>query len=65
MKLTKAQQFCKEVKELALKYNLPFFVFTEGASAVQNKECETVANARNAHIKWEQEHGHDPKYSWE
>ena len=65
MTLTKAQQFCQEVKELAKKYDLPFFVVTEGASATQNKNCEAVANARQAHIKWEKEHGIDPEHSWE
>ena len=65
MTLTKAQQFCKAVKELALKYDLPFFVVTEGASAIQNKDCEAVANARKAHIKWEKEHRIDPNHSWE
>lgn len=27
-KINKARSFCKEVKELALKYELPFFVIT-------------------------------------
>lgn len=65
MTLTKAQQFCQEVKNLAQKYGLSFFVVTEGASAIQNKDCEAVANARKAHIKWEKEHGIDPNHSWE
>ncbi|MBR6231495.1 MAG: hypothetical protein IKQ99_00160 [Alphaproteobacteria bacterium] len=64
MKLTKAQQFCSEVKKLAQQYDLPFFVVTDGASAIQNKDCEAVANARRAHIKWEIEHGIDPKHQW-
>ena len=65
MGLTKAQQFCQEVKKLAKKYNLPFFVVTEGASATQNKNCEAVKNARQAHIKWEKKHGINPEHSWE
>ena len=65
MTLTKAQQFCKEVKKLAQQYDLPFFVVTDGASAIQNKDCEAVANARRAHIKWETEHNIDPNHSWE
>ena len=65
MKLTKAQKFCSEVKELAKKYDLSFFVVTEGASTTQNKDCDAVANARQAHIKWEKEHGIDPEHSWE
>ena len=65
MTQTKAQKFCSEVKKLALKYNLPFFVVTDGASATQNKDCDAVANARKAHIKWEKEHGIDSEHSWE
>ena len=65
MKLTKAQQFCLEVKNLAKKYNLPFFVVTEGASATCNKDCEAVFHARYAHTLWEKEHGIDPNHSWE
>lgn len=49
--LTKAQEFCKKVKELAAKYDLPFFVVTDGASATTNKDCPAVANARKAHIQ--------------
>ena len=65
MALTKAQEFCQEVKKLAQKYNLPFFIVTEGASATFNKDCEAVAQARQAHIQWEKEHGIDPNHSWE
>ena len=65
MELTKAQQFCQEVKELAQKYNLPFFVVTDGASATQNKDCEAIAHARRAHIQWEKERGINPEHSWE
>ena len=65
MKLTKAQQFCQEVRKLAAKYELPFFIVTEGASATQNRDCEAVANARKAHIKWEKTHKIDPNHSWE
>ena len=65
MNLTKAQQFCQEVKKLAKKYDLSFFVVTDGASATQNKNCEAVAHARQAHIKWEKEHKIDPNHNWE
>ena len=64
MALTKAQEFCQEVKELAKRYNLPFFVVTDGASTTVNKDCEAVANARKAHTQWEKEHGIDPKHDW-
>ena len=65
MSLTKAQEFCQKVKNLAKKYNLPFFVVTEGASATCNKNCDAVAHARKAHIQWEKEHGIDPDHDWE
>ena len=63
--LTKAQEFCKKVKELAAKYDLPFFVVTDGASATTNKDCPAVANARKAHIQWEKQNGIDPHHNWE
>ena len=64
-KLTKAQQFCLEVKELAKEYNLPFFVVTDGASAVVNKGCSAVHHARQAHIQWEEENNINSKHNWE
>lgn len=65
MGYTKAQQFCLEVKKLAQKYDLPFFVVTDGASAILNHDCDAVAHARRAHIQWEKEQGIDPKHDWE
>ena len=62
--LTKAQEFCQKVKELAAKYDLPFFIVTDGASATQNSDCPAVANARQAHIEWEKQHGIDPNHDW-
>ncbi len=38
-KLQNARNFCKDVKELSKKYNLPFFVVTDGASATSNNGC--------------------------
>ena len=64
-KLTKAQNFCTEVKELAAKYDLPFFVVTDGASAVVNKDCEAVNHARQAHIAWEKQNQIDFNHDWE
>lgn len=63
-KIEKARQFCQEVKELATKYNLPFFVVTDGASATSNNGCIAVKNARDNHIKWETENGYDPYDDW-
>lgn len=59
-----ARQFCTEVKLLAKKYNLPFFVVTDGASAIFNNGCTAVKNARDNHIKWEKENGYDPYEDW-
>lgn len=55
-----ARQFCQEVRELANKYDLPFFVVTDLASAISNHGCAVVKNARDRHMEWELEHGHDP-----
>ncbi len=64
-KLTKAQQFCLKVKELANEYDLPFFVVTNGASATVNKNCAAITHARQAHIKWEKQHQINPHHDWE
>lgn len=63
-KLNKARKFCLEVKELAKKYDLPFFVVTDGASATHNENCEAVKNARENHKKWEIEHDFNPEEDW-
>lgn len=63
-KIEKAREFCEEVRELAKKYDLPFFVVTDGASATQNDNCEAVKNARENHKKWEIEHQFDPEEDW-
>ena len=64
-KMNMAQQFCLEVKQLAKKYKLPFFVVTEGASATVNKDCSAVAASRKAHTLWEKEHGINTEHDWE
>lgn len=60
----KARQFCQEIKELAKKYNLPFFVVTDGASAISNNGCSAVKNARESHILWEKQHDYNPYEDW-
>lgn len=64
MEINKAREFCREVKELAKKYELLFFVVTNGASATSNNGCLAVKNARDAHIKWELENNYDPYEDW-
>jgi len=64
-KTRKARQFVSEVIELAKKYELPFFVVTDGASAISNNDCDAVEHARKAHIEWEIQHGIDPEHEWE
>lgn len=63
-KLEKARKFCVEVKELAKKFELPFFVVTDGASAISNNGCEAVKNARISHEEWEKMNGIDSKEDW-
>lgn len=63
-KLEKARLFCMEVKKLAQKYGLSFFLVTEGASITDNNGCDAVHNARICHERWEEEHGFDPKEDW-
>lgn len=63
-KIEKARKFCEEVRKLALKYELPFFVVTDGASSTNNNGCEVVKNARLNHIKWELENNFDPDEDW-
>lgn len=63
-KIENARNFCKDVKELSKKYNLPFFVVTDGASATSNNGCEAVKNARDNHKKWELAHNFDPEEDW-
>ncbi len=60
----KSRKFLMEVKKLAKKYNVNFFIVTDGASATFNRGNKAVENARNAHKKWETEHGFDPDEDW-
>ena len=60
----RARQFILEVQELANKYDLPYFIVTNGASAISNNGCNAVEHARAAHIKWEKENGIDPDHDW-
>lgn len=63
-KVEKAREFCKEVREIANKYNFPFFVVTDGPSAISNNGCEAVKNAREKHIEWELKNNFDPNEDW-
>ena len=63
-KIKKARQFCQDVKKLAEKYDLPFFVVTDGASAISNNGCPAIKNARDSHILWEKQNGYDPSLDW-
>lgn len=62
--LENARKFCSEVKQLSNKYNLPFFMVTDGASITKNNNCEAVRHARLCHEKWEKSHGYNPKEDW-
>ncbi len=63
-KLINSREFCSKVKDLAKEYNLPFFVVTEGASAISNNGCEAVKYARDCHIEWEKSNNFDPYEDW-
>ncbi len=57
IKLQNARDFCTEVRKISEKYNLPFFVVTEGASDTCNFDSDAVKNAIDCHEKWKIEHG--------
>lgn len=59
-----AREFIREVQKIAKKYNANFFIVTDGASAINNNGNAAVKAARDAHVKWEKEHGHDPYEDW-
>lgn len=63
-KIRKARIFCKEVEELSKKYDLPFFLVTDGASITRNSGCEAVNNGRENHKIWERKNGFDPEEDW-
>ncbi|MCL2546565.1 MAG: hypothetical protein FWE06_05135 [Oscillospiraceae bacterium] len=63
-KTLKARQFVREVKELAAKRGLPFFVVTDGASGIDNIDCDAVEQARKSHVEWELGQGIDPCHDW-
>jgi len=60
----KSREFLNEVRKLAKKYNLPFFIVTDGASATNNNGNDAIKHARDSHIEWEKKHGHDPYEDW-
>ena len=62
--INEAKNFCLDVEKLALKYNLPFFVVTDGASMTRNENCEAVLNARQKHVEWEKKHNIDSDEDW-
>ena len=63
-KESSARAFLAEVKEIADRYGLPFFIVTDGASVTSNNGNEAVDNARRAHVKWEIKNGIDPYHDW-
>lgn len=64
-KLKIARKFISDVKNLAEEIGLNVFVVTDGASGILNDGCEAVKAARDAHIKWELEHGSNPNEDWQ
>lgn len=60
----KSRAFIEEIKKLASKYDLPFFIVTDGASAYSNNGVEAIKYARESHKEWERQHGLDPDDDW-
>ena len=59
-----ARRFVSKGAELAKRYDLDFFVVTEGASGVSNSNTPAVEHARSCHVEWERAHGIDPEHDW-
>jgi len=62
--MEKAREFVAQVRELAQRYDLDFFVVTQGASATSSRGCEAVDHARKCHELWERQRGIDPRHDW-
>ncbi len=63
-KTIQARQFIMEVSQLAKKYNLNYFVVTDGASGIDNTNNPAVEHARKCHTEWELVNGIDPDHDW-
>ena len=63
-KIAYSRNFVSEVRKIAEKYGLPFFIVTDGASAYSNNGCDAVKHARDSHKEWETSHGEDPNEDW-
>lgn len=63
--LDRARDFVSDVKRMAKERGLNVFVVTDGASGILNNGSPAVKNARDAHAKWEIEHGSNPYEDWE
>jgi len=64
-KTTRVKHFLLDVKEIARKYGLPFFIVTDGASMIDNSGCVAVDHARKTHATWEKENNIDPSHEWD
>ena len=60
MKFQGTIHFVSDVMKMAKTRHLNVFVITDGASGISNNGNQAVRNAREAHVKWEVEHGLDP-----
>lgn len=60
----KAREFLNRVRQLALEYDLDFFIVTEGASAISSRGTPAVEHARRCHEEWERQHNIDPEHDW-
>lgn len=62
--VSNSREFIKEVRLLATRYNVNFFIVTDGASAISNNGNKAIKHARDEHIKWEIANGHNPYEDW-
>lgn len=58
------RQFLREVAVLAEKYNLNYFIVSDGASAISNTNNPAVEHARKCHMEWEKLNGIDSEHDW-
>ena len=62
--LMRARKFVVEVAALAEKYGLNYFVVTDGASGLSNRNNPAVEHARKCHTEWEKANGIDSEHDW-
>ena len=62
--MEQSREFVSEVLKLAKSMGLNCFVVTDGASGTTNNGNPAVKHARECHIQWELDNGHNPYEDW-